>query len=522
MKSDFAICLHPYFRRSYSSYNCFNLDFIDTLLKNQSSDINIRLKFDLNKLCFYPSLKQQLEYDFWYGPNYNDDIESIPNGVTQYQTDSTVRFFTQSLKTEFWWKSNNEQRDGKEVKLRELEMEEVKDAECKIVGDEHFLCKYVHSIYNTDEESFEHFDGAIRDYDMEKILYRIDNPINICPKNTLYTKIFRIDGKVSLKLWKTLITMFYRENSSIYEYFGVKKERTQCIDKQDNLGIKKYVPYSLSEGDGIHLNIAYFRKEDSNESFMIGSHDVIAYGNKKINAIDVDTIDIVKELKKNGCICTIPDDVTFYDTNDGYHCIPMIKIGGDELNNNLAKLIAVIKNITFQQVANNDNKVYSYTISWCMEDKNIVFSFAAHIKDLNHWLSTIDIIPTEHQSFSNWLEKQYHYIQKEKLPRALPLKCILSDGMIFFDRRNVQEDVNYKIFKQDGKLMSSLEIPKENEDIINYIKGNSLKVVPLWIINKMEDNEGVDYLTSTKSTMKGETVAEVKEGHYAWSYWTDK
>ena len=200
----------------------------------------------------------------------------------------------------------------------------------------------------------------------------------------------------------------------------------------------------------------------------------------------------------------------------------MIKIGGDELNNNLAKLIAVIKNITSQQVANNDNKVYSYTISWCMEDKNIVFSFAAHIKDLNHWLSTIDIIPTEHQSFSNWLEKQYHYIQKEKLPRALPLKCILSDGMIFFDRRNVQEDVNYKIFKQDGKLMSSLEIPKENEDIINYIKGNSLKVVPLWIINKMEDNEGVDYLTSTKSTMKGETVAEVKEGHYAWSYWTDK
>lgn len=520
--SDFAICLHPYFRRSYSSYNCYNLDFIDRLLKNDFKGINVRLKFDFNKICYYPSLVIQQEYDYWFGPNYDNNIENIPNGVTLYKTNSTEYFFTQALKTEFWWKSNIESRDGEKYNLREFEMEEVKDVDSKIVGEDHFLCKYVHSIYNTNEDVFEHFDGAVRDYDTEKMAFRVSKTINECPKNTLYTKIFRLDGKIPLCFWKTLITMYYRENSSVYEYFGEKKAREHQDVKSANIGIEKYIPYKLSEGDGIHLNIAYFNKCEIEDDFTIATYDNITYGDNKKKAIDIDAIDVVKELRKQGCVCNFPRDVEFYDCYDGYHCMPMIKIGGRNVDENLAKLITVLKDISSIQVLHDENKVYSYAISWCMEEKNIVLSFAAHIKDLNQWLKTIEKIPTTHHLFCGWLEAQYNYIQKGKSTRILPLNCVLLDGMLFFERNDIRKHVDCKIYEKHGRLMSSLKIPRENEDVLSYLEKKELKIAPLWIVKKMVDGDNLDYFISEKSSMKSETIARVIDAEYAWSCWTDK
>jgi hypothetical protein len=37
-----------------------------------------------------------------------------------------------------------------------------------------------------------------------------------------YTKLFRIDGKLTLSDWKSLTTNYLQGNPLIYEYFGIE------------------------------------------------------------------------------------------------------------------------------------------------------------------------------------------------------------------------------------------------------------------------------------------------------------
>ncbi len=66
-------------------------------------------------------------------------------------------------------------------------------------------------------------DGAIRLYSDEQILQRWEVNINKAGKNTTYTKLFRVDGKLELLDWKKLCILYYKGNPLLFEYFGIKE-----------------------------------------------------------------------------------------------------------------------------------------------------------------------------------------------------------------------------------------------------------------------------------------------------------
>ena len=103
-----------------------------------------------------------------------------------------------------------------------------------------------------------HLDGAIRAYSDEKMLHRMEIPLDQCERDTVYTKLWRIDGDMPVSLWKELITHYYRDNMLVGEYFGGHDEKFEKIvieEKEENVvrDINKYIPVNMSQGDGIRV-----------------------------------------------------------------------------------------------------------------------------------------------------------------------------------------------------------------------------------------------------------------------------
>ena len=206
-----CIYAHSFFRRSLSRHNNFHFIFLDELMSLQNNDdITIKLALDWDLIGYTPTFLQSMEYEYWFGPKYNDDISSIRKGLTKHNCNEFEKEYYGISTTEFFWKENDN--------LKEFELEELKENIAPTM-DNFFGCRYVHSIYDTTKSSFVHFDGAIRGYDSDLYFERIDQNMTDFGRRSEYTKLFRIDGKLELSNWKSLITNYMQDNPLIYGIF---------------------------------------------------------------------------------------------------------------------------------------------------------------------------------------------------------------------------------------------------------------------------------------------------------------
>ena len=86
------------------------------------------------------------------------------------------------------------------------------------IGEDKYACRYVHSMIDEETKLPYHLDGAMRIYDEEAFLERIETDISKAGKNTEYVKLWRIDGEIDIVLWKELLNDFYRDNHQVGEY----------------------------------------------------------------------------------------------------------------------------------------------------------------------------------------------------------------------------------------------------------------------------------------------------------------
>lgn len=289
--SEFCIFCHQYFKRSLSLLNNYNTYFIDEFIKlGTRKDITLRIAIDRNLIGLSKTIKGVLEFDYWWGPKFTDDVSSLPDGVTRYESNDEQKFFSSVTGTEFWWKSDNNEKT--------LEIEEIREKPSLGVGNGSFGCRYIHSIYNTDTNEFIHFDGAIRMYSEEQILERWDVNINKAGKNTEYTKLFRIDGKLQLADWKKLCLLYYKGNPLLFEYFGAKEEYDNLKNSKKKASISKtsqLTPYKINSDDGIRIFASYFKKGDDYETFerKVINPDGIKFRNgETMEVLEYDIIEI--------------------------------------------------------------------------------------------------------------------------------------------------------------------------------------------------------------------------------------
>ena len=515
--SDFAILLHPFFRKSFSRYNNFNFGFLDELIQLYPTNQTIKVRIDDNFIGYSPSYIKNMEFEYWFGPKYDDDISKIQKDVTCYKSSQEEKIYNQVDKTEFVWQN----KDGK----YQFEMEEVMDSDAPTLDSEQFACRYLHSIYDSNIGVFEHFDGAIRQYDLDSICERIDKPINQVGHNSKYTKLFRLDGKIQLSVWKSLITNYLKNNYDVYRYFGmdvpkIQKPTTERLQKT----IETYVPYILKKGDGVKLYISYRDKCDSPLAFSFCTTDSMATLEGKIETVEFETINVAKLIRRMGGYIDYPK-CEFCICEDNYNNIPQIYHGGDDVSKNVNISANAIRFLMKKQAEAGKNCFYSFSLAWNMENRLVSVSFMGHVNDINEWMQSFQDIPVERNGFRKWLASQVDYIHSHGTDANSPLYSshIKHDGILFFQRRCINNDVVIKNIQYDSNktgLLLDLIIDKDNSELLDLIKNNVLSYTHTGIVkHSVCEKSNSDYLNSPWISSIDETVAvldDVKIQGFVW------
>lgn len=500
-----SVVLHSFFRRSYSIYNNYNFGFLDKLFEvYNNGNHSVKVRLDTNLIGYAPSWRQSHEYEFWYGPKYNDDIESIPEGLTRYESDEIDKVYTNIKSTEFIWQKKD---DGKQY---QFEMEEVTDAEAPTLGKNTYGCRYLHALYDFAHKEFNHFDGAIRCYDLENMIKRIDTPMNQMGHQAEYTKIFRIDGHISLDLWKSLITQYLCSNHSVYDYFGTPRPFSKRQkEKPRGHTLQDYVPYQIDKGDGIRLFISYHNTEGFETNRCFCKYDLIELKDGTHNAIDFSTLEVAKALWKVGAEIEIPIDVKVVLVEDNYHTIPQIFHSNIDCQEDLNKTLEGIRLLVNQHIKNGDDEIYSFSIGWNLEGHSVCISFMGHVFDIYCWLNSFESIPVKHEELKTWLGKQNDYIHKNGKDSPSPLEAnhIQNDGILYFQHRYVLKDVRTSDIKMDPQVGMTAKIETEDEVLGDLLNKGQICFTPLFVVSDATDGKtGESYFKSPYSGIFHETT----------------
>ena len=515
-----AVLAHPFFRKSLSHYNNFHSMFLDELVSlNKKEAVKAKIKLDPHFIGFSPSFLQSFEFEYWWGPKYEDDIASIQPGLTVYKSDEFEKLYYNIDRTEFLWKVNDE--------LHEFELEEIKDELAPTLTDT-YACRYVHSIYNKEKQEFQHFDGAIRSYSTELMIERLDSKMTEFGRKSDYTKLFRVDGKLSLGSWKSLVTNYLQGNPQIYEYFDLPKPSVKHIQDEEGKKspLEKYIPYSISKNDGIRLYVSYHAKKDHGDNRRyISILDVIHLEDGEHDAIEYFTVEVKKALIRLGEDLELPQNCIYICPEDYYINIPCIFHSSDETQNLVDKTMEALNVITKCLYERNNEEVLSFTLAWEVEDKEIRVCVVGHVEDLNTWFKSTDSVPTERTALKKWLKQQQEYCSVHGKSTTTPVlsEIAQSDGVLYFKRRLTQNDVDLTVV--DGKQFSIKVKPHDsNKDLMEQLTEKKIFIAPSTIIEEMIcSKSGLNYLDSSYSIVLDEGVVQyMKKFKFGNFHWTDK
>lgn len=505
-KSDFSLLLHPYLRRSLSRFNNFNTGFIDKLLQSDSDVSPVRVRIEDSYIGYTPSYIDNIEFEFWFGPSYSDDIMSIPEGLTTYVPDETERFYNPVCKTEFLW----ENKDGK----RQFEMEEVAEDEMP-TNKGHYGCRYMHSFYDPVTGVFDHFDGAIRIYDENLMEERKVANMNQMGHRSQYIKLFRIDGKLQLSEWKGLITQYLKDNNDVYRYFNAEVPFKVEAEKSVEERIDDYVPQVLHKGDGVRLLMSYHEPICGNSAFYFSNFDSVTTHSVSGDAADVSVIDLAKCLRRDGLEIEYPNCLLM-ECRDGFVSLPLVAHCGHSLSDDVNKTLNGIRHFLDGLNGHGNAQSYSMGLTWNIDDdRSVVISFMGAVPDLQEWLNSFSMIPVDREGIRRWFEIQVKFIHCHGKDGESPINSTLiqSDGTFFQKRRNIQQDVDLKDVKMEGGgFMAEMSYLSGKEKLASFIDSGMISFTPMMVINNLKcEKTGTDYLTSPLIAPFGETTCSIEK-----------
>lgn len=220
--TEYTIMFHQCLRMGYSIFNGFGIIvpfFID--LYQAGIFPSLKVALDLDRIMLTKDWTHYCRRERYYGPSFTNDIPANKTGQTAYFLSDGARLATHSYETDFYW-------ENKKGNSFQLEVEELQAID-RDYPSEDILCKYVHTLYDKESSEFVHIDGAIRKYNADSYQERTNS--NIKHGDTAQRfKLFRVDGAIPFKLWKSIIAYYMQYNSNIGEYFnGGDTDQNICI-----------------------------------------------------------------------------------------------------------------------------------------------------------------------------------------------------------------------------------------------------------------------------------------------------
>lgn len=517
--TEFSIFCHQYFNRSLSRVNNYNTYFIDEFIQlNANENIKLRIAIDSDLIGLSKTYTGTLEFDYWWGPKFNDDISNLPNEVTRYESNEEQKTFSCVLGTEFWWKTDDSGRV--------LEIEEIRESPSMGIDEESYGCRYIHSIYDIEKQEFNHFDGAVRVYSEEQILERWETNINKAGKSTNYTKLFRIDGKLDLSDWKKLCVLYYKGNPLLFEYFGAKEEYENERPRPEiRSELDRCLPNKITPDDGIRLFVSYHNKDQVYDSFerkLINLDSLVFENGESISVAEYDIIEIAKYLNRIDEKIDYPEGINFVKPYDFYTNYPTILHGSNETENHLKKTIQAFKSI-FEIQNKNLNKTISFTLAWEMEDFETRLSIFGKSSEIVKWLNTIEHIPVQYEEFRNWLIIQKKWISESYEYNDRNFSHLLKDSGVFYIKRTAINSDMVTFPNEDDPEYFEIEIKgnKQLSDLLDEKAIHPSYVTVLTDIVCMKTGE--NYLTSKTSKYLDEDVKMGINGMYLLGFfWADE
>lgn len=522
-KEGHLLFAHQFFRRSLSILNTTNEEFFNSFEKIRDiPTVKMQLALDMDMVGLVGTEQPEVEYQYIRGPHFNDDLTCIPEGVTCHENEHYDNVFSNLLSTQFFW----HMQDGK----RTFECEELCDKENITFDDGQTMlwgCRYVHSMINPSTGLPTHLDGAIRIYNDEQILARIDSKTDIskCGKNSKYIKLWRIDNDFNVAMWKELISSFYRENGLIGEYFGGVDEKYDQIKKESdehNTVVKKpniFAHIELNEGDGIRIYFRYKSKFDIIADRDIGIYNkdsFILQDGRKVKILDADTVTLLKYLKRKGLSLRMPTTslIAFEDMifNFPTLCCKSLQVAD--------VVITAIKELCQAWVRNQDDRLVSFGLMVNLAAEAVHISFAGHVNDFE---KLFNVIPKLSEvAFEEWIETVYQENNKFKLGGDCPDKFRLIHGdVVCFKRFIVHPNKIRKLWVENGSVYAQFNMTKEEGDELLQHK---IIGAPFYKINQDRCNKcGMDYAQCTCVKFIDENVSdEVVKADLLGLIWTNR
>ena len=513
-----------FFRRSLSRHNTLNAPLLTRLHGlAPTAGLSVKIRLDPDAVGLACTYQTPLEFAYWWGPKFKDDLLSIPNGITRHEADDRLRLFSGVSRTEFWWHEQND--------LKTLECEEIMDIPSLGVSRSDFGCRYVHSIVDPKGKRPFHLDGAIRLYDEEKMLERLESDMYHAGRHTRYEKLWRIDGNISIPTWKEIITHYYRDNELIGEYLGGIDDsghlRPQIVDPEGD-PLYRYVPTTMSPGNGVRISVAYQLPTEDGPAVELVAHDTFGSSSERSSYVEGDTFEIVKVLRRNGVSVSVPDGLMRLAFEDTSANLAMIMHRGPKAAETAEETLKAVKTLCDAWVARGDDRIVSFNIGVAYPDRTVHVSFAGHVVDFKQLFDSVGTsIPKAVSDVSPWLEHVYSRLNALFTPsqdRPSLSSMLQQTGILQFDRKMI-EPALFTLGQDDENRPTVLfGIPKDRVDLIKLMTEGRITWADLWLMRHTICSVCKnDYLACNCSKyLDGPVHQEMRDVDLCGLFWTNR
>lgn len=211
---DHILHYHQFLRRGYTSEPNFDFTgkFIEYYHKTKNHN-SFRIAIDHRRIMLEEYYCQIAEYDNWFLTTFkSEDLDNIKaiGLATVYRGEEVVASHGKDLeRTEVFWSYH----DG----IKSFELEEISGTEHTF--EHYYFNRYVHSEREINRKIFRHVDGAVKTYLEDSYSKRQKSSL---PNHDSYNKIklWRIDGNIDIQAWTELISLFFKGNEMIIDYFN--------------------------------------------------------------------------------------------------------------------------------------------------------------------------------------------------------------------------------------------------------------------------------------------------------------
>lgn len=225
--NDFAIMIHPYFRRGFNENNNFAPRFVEIFWDDKMTEADKYIAIDRNRIRIDVNGPMWFERDTWYGPRFNKEIEKIEDGLVHLRPTSGLKdsyitfFFNDVYSLDIKWVTQNN--------IKKFQSEEFKTERLTIEkgGEIYYPSRYIHAEYDIDKKYFRHFDGAVHLYSHDEYFKRRDSDLNYNFKSerkikASSEKLFKFNGRIKVETFVEYSSHFMTGNPLVHEYFEGK------------------------------------------------------------------------------------------------------------------------------------------------------------------------------------------------------------------------------------------------------------------------------------------------------------